>query len=109
MKTFHLLLSGLVLAWVCLPVQGADKPAQRPNVLFIIADDLNRSLPCYGHPVVKTPNVDRLAARAVRFDRAYCQYPVCSPSRVSFLSGRRPEQTRMFGNEGASRTAAQSC
>ena len=104
MKTFHLLLSGLVLAWVCLPVQGADKPAQRPNVLFIIADDLNRSLPCYGHPIVKTPNVDRLAARAVRFDRAYCQYPVCSPSRVSFLSGRRPEQTRMFGNEGASRT-----
>ena len=104
MKTFQLLLSGLVLAWVSLPVQGADKPAQRPNVLFIIADDLNRGLPCYGHPVVKTPNVDRLAARAVRFDRAYCQYPVCSPSRVSFLSGRRPEQTRMFGNEGASRT-----
>ena len=43
MKTSQLLLSGLVLAWVCLPVQGADKPAQRPNVLFIIADDLNRS------------------------------------------------------------------
>lgn len=75
-----------------------------PNVLFIIADDLNRSLPCYGQTLVKTPNVDRLAGRAVRFERAYCQYPVCSPSRVSFLSGRRPEQTRMFGNEGASRT-----
>jgi uncharacterized sulfatase len=73
-------------------------------VLLIIADDLNRSLPCYAHPIVKTPNVDRLAARAVRFERAYCQYPVCSPSRVSFLSGRRPEQTRMFGNEGSSRT-----
>ena len=88
---------------ICLsaPVSIA---APRPNVLFIIADDLNRSLPCYGQPVVQTPNVDRLAARAVRFDRAYCQYPVCSPSRVSFLSGRRPEQTRMFGNEGASRT-----
>jgi uncharacterized sulfatase len=76
------------------------------NVLFIIADDLTRALPCYGHPTVQAPNVDRLAERAVRFDRAYCQYPVCSPSRVSFLSGRRPEVTRMFGNEGASRTPA---
>jgi uncharacterized sulfatase len=83
------------------PINGGEP---RNNVLFIIADDLNRSLPCYGHPLVKTPNVDRLAARSVRFDRAYCQYPVCSPSRVSFLSGRRPEQTRMFGNEGHSRT-----
>lgn len=93
----------LPLLVFCLPA-AASWAASKTNVLFIIADDLNRSLPCYGHPVVKTPNVDRLAARAVRFDRAYCQYPVCSPSRVSFLSGRRPEQTRMFGNEGASRT-----
>jgi uncharacterized sulfatase len=85
-------------------MQAAETPSPRPNVLFIIVDDLNRSLPCYGQPAVKTPNVDRLAARAVRFDRAYCQYPVCSPSRVSFLSGRRPEQTRMFGNEDGSRT-----
>jgi uncharacterized sulfatase len=98
-----LLLAILLLAPLAA-LHAADKQQGAPNVLFIIADDLNRSLPCYGHPIVKTPNVDRLAARAVRFDRAYCQYPVCSPSRVSFLSGRRPEQTRMFGNEGASRT-----
>jgi len=84
--------------------EGRPAAGGRPNVLLIIADDLNRSLPCYGQTLVRTPNVDRLAARAVRFDRAYCQYPVCSPSRVSFLSGRRPEQTRMFGNEEASRT-----
>ncbi len=106
MRTIEFLFGTLALAAIGLPIQAAEKSAQRPNVLFIIADDLNRSLPCYGHPIVKTPNVDRLAARAVRFDRAYCQYPVCSPSRVSFLSGRRPEQTRMFGNEGASRTPA---
>ncbi|MBA4067649.1 MAG: hypothetical protein C0501_28875 [Isosphaera sp.] len=80
-------------------------PASRPpNVLFVIADDMNKRLPCFGDRQVRAPNVERLAARAVRFDRAYCQYPVCSPSRVSFLSGRRPERTGMYGNEGPSRT-----
>lgn len=104
MRTIQLLFGAMALVTQWFPAQAADKPVPRPNVLFIIADDLNRCLPCYGSPIVQTPNVDRLAARAVRFDRAYCQYPVCSPSRVSFLSGRRPEQTRMFGNEGSSRT-----
>lgn len=81
-------------------------PPERPNVLWIIADDLNKRLDCYGDPIVRTPHVGRLAARAVRFDRAYCQYPVCSPSRTSFLSGRRPERTGVFGNEGPLRTPA---
>ena len=78
----------------------------KTNVIFIIADDMNKAMPAYGMTLVKTPNIDRLAARAVRFDRAYCQYPVCSPSRVSFLSGLRPEQTEKYGNEGPSRTPA---
>ena len=86
-------------------VHANEAPENRKlNVLFLIADDLNRHLPCYGHDEVIAPNVARLAKRAVRFDRAYCQYPVCSPSRVSFLSGRRPERTGMFGNNDASRT-----
>lgn len=97
----------LILVLFLLRLSAIAAPAAsaaRPNVLFIIADDLTKTLPCYGYALAQTPNVDRLAARAVRFDRAYCQYPVCSPARTSFLSGRRPEHTGMYGNLGTSRT-----
>jgi iduronate 2-sulfatase len=67
--------------------------AQTPpkyNVLFLIADDLNNMLGCYGYTLAKSPHIDRLAAQGVIFERAYNQFPLCAPSRNSFLTGLTP-------------------
>ena len=69
-----------------------------PNVVFIVVDDLNNTLACYGHPLVQTPNVDRLAEQGILFRNAYCNYAVCNPSRSSFLTGLRPESIGILSN-----------
>ncbi|MEM0964905.1 MAG: sulfatase [Verrucomicrobiota bacterium] len=69
-----------------------------PNVLFIISDDLNTALSGYGHPQVNTPNLDKLAESGVSFTNAYCQFPLCGPSRASLFSGLYPEKTGILKN-----------
>ncbi|NXT92090.1 IDS sulfatase, partial [Anhinga rufa] len=66
------------------------------NVLFIIVDDLRPVLGCYGDKLVKSPNIDQLASQSIVFSNAYAQQAVCAPSRVSFLTGRRPDTTRLY-------------
>lgn len=91
-----------IFAALLVSLTGAiiqDAPAaEKPNVLFLICDDLNCDIGCYGHPMVKTPNIDRLAGRGVRFENTHCQYPLCGPSRASFMTGLYPDQNLVKRN-----------
>ena len=82
-----------------------DKPTapKKPNVLFLISDDLNTALSGFGHPQCKTPSLDRLAERGMKFENMHCQYPVCGASRASLMSGLYPYTNMTLGNAGTLR------
>ena len=93
------------LALLALAVDAFAATSRRPNVLFIISDDLNNLQGCYGDPRARTPNIDKLAARGARFDLAYCTYSLCGPSRNSMLTGLYPNSTGVLGNSQLFRQA----
>jgi arylsulfatase A-like enzyme len=99
MHSKNLILAALAFAFT-LTGLAADK---KPNVLFIMSDDLNTALSGFGHPQCKTPELDKLAAEGVRFENMHCQYPVCGSSRASLMAGLYPYTTGTMGNSGTLR------
>ena len=86
----------IILGWAFLCCVAVW--AEKPNVILIVCDDLNDYVGVFGgHPQVKTPNMDRLAASGVSFQQAHCTIPICNPSRASFLTGLYPHTSQCFG------------
>lgn len=87
-----------LLLLLLIPVQAAQavEPESRPNILFIMVDDLRPELGCFGSRIAQSPRMDELASRGVAFQRAYCQQAHCQPSRYSLLSGCRPDTAEIW-------------
>ena len=89
-------LLGVLVAIAAARAQAAGGPAPQRNLLYIVFDDLRPDLSAYDVPFMKTPHIQRLADTGLTFERAYCQEAVCSPSRNSFTTGRRPNSTKVW-------------
>src|SRR6188472_3158798 len=99
----------IVTALLCLAqtqIIAAEAAKPRFNVLFIAVDDLRPELGCYGFSQIKSPYIDALASQGLQFNRAYCQFALCNPSRSSLLTGRRPETIQVYDLETFVRTHA---
>ena len=92
-----------LLIFLCAACFFASAKKAKPNVLFIMSDDLNTALSGFGHPQCKTPELDRLASRGMQFENMHCQYPVCGASRASLMSGLYPYTNGTLGNSGTLR------
>jgi N-acetylglucosamine-6-sulfatase len=102
MKTGCAFLLALIVVAAAGPGCAAADAAPRPNVVFILIDDLRfDALGCNGHPFLKTPHIDRLAAEGVNFRNAFVTTPLCSPSRASYLTGRYAHAHEIQGNDNA--------
>jgi arylsulfatase A-like enzyme len=97
------LVAGATLALLPRQVWAADIAVKKPNIIFILADDLGQSdLGCYGQELIQTPNLDRLAAAGTRYTQAYCGTTVCAPSRTSLMTGLHMGHAPIRGNSGES-------
>ncbi|XP_045203887.2 iduronate 2-sulfatase-like isoform X2 [Mercenaria mercenaria] len=96
MKVFEKFLKFTTCILCFVLINGSTGELQKPNILFIVVDDLRPSLGCYGDDYMVTPNIDNLAKQSVLFENAFVQQALCGPSRVSFLTSRRPDTTRLY-------------
>ncbi|MCB1124471.1 MAG: sulfatase-like hydrolase/transferase, partial [Verrucomicrobiae bacterium] len=99
MTLFAMILNRIFLHLLFFGFAISTLGAAKPNVLFIVIDDLRPELGAYDTEAMLTPNIDRLAKKGIRFNNAFCQYPVCNPSRSSFLTGLRPDELGILENK----------
>jgi arylsulfatase A-like enzyme len=97
MKALQFLIGTAILSSL-FPLEAAESRPKKPNILFIISDDLKPLLGCYGTPWIQSPNIDRLAAQGTVFKSNYCQVAICAPTRFSLLTGMRPDTTAVYSN-----------